>query len=51
MSQLIQIFNFIVTCIQGYINALSQNWLSSTFLYLLVLNIIVTTILIVRGHK
>lgn len=51
MSQLIQIFDFVATCIQAYINTMLSNWLSSCFIFLLVLNIVVTTILLVRGSK
>lgn len=51
MSQLADIFGFVATCIQGYLNVMLSNWLSSCIIFLLVLNVVVTTVLVIRGSK
>lgn len=51
MSQLVQIFSFVATTLQSFLNTMMSNWLSSTILYLVVLDIVVSVILIVRGTK
>lgn len=51
MSALSTVFNTAITYIKAYVNLLNQNWLTQTFLFLVVLDIIITSILFVRGSK
>ena len=49
MQDLVQVFDFVAEMISDYLLALNSNWLSQIFLYLLILSIVVSTILLMRG--
>lgn len=49
MSDFALVFDFITDCISEYILMLNSSWLTQSFLYLIVLGIVVSTILIMRG--
>lgn len=51
MNDLVSVFDFAVDLIRQYISLLNSNWLTQIFLYLIVLSLVVSTILLMRGGK
>lgn len=50
MDDLVLAFDFIVATMSDYILALNSFWLTQIILYLVLLSIVVSTILIMRGR-
>lgn len=51
MDDLVSVFDFCVDLIRQYILMLNSHWLTQIILYLIVLSLVVSTILIMRGGK
>lgn len=51
MNDLVSVFDFAIDLIRQYIALLNSNWLTQIFLYLIVLSLVVSTILLMRGGK
>ncbi len=51
MSALTTVFNAAITYIKAYVNMLNDHWLTQTFLFLVILDIIITSIIFIRGSK
>lgn len=50
MSDLAAVFNFIAGIIGEYLLMMNSNWLTQVILYLVVLGVVVSTILVMRGR-
>lgn len=51
MGSLSSVFSAALTYIKAYVNMLNEHWITQCFLYLVLLDIIVTSIIYIRGSK